>query len=246
MDGNSHMETTKLRDSENFVEIIDGPRVYYGGNQAWFDFTVGKYGACSTVAVANTAAYLAGQYSKYCRLFNCRSSKITKFDFKDHMTRVYQYVKPMKVPWIDKNTPALKVGKGYFGWTFGLWRVSTLVKGFQEFARFHGVELEPWYCTGNGDRESIIRFIKDGLSKNSPVLLLIGCNPKLKNCLIHSPRGKWTHSCSRHWVTITELREDKASGITSVKVSTWGGYSRLDLKDLMTDKGLHRRLVFFT
>lgn len=241
------METTKLRDSENFVEIFDGPSVYYGGSQAWFDFTVGKYGACSTIAVANAAAYMAGQDAKYCPLFNfCGSPKITKFEFKAHMNRVYEYVKPMKIPWIDKNTPALKVGKYYFGWTFGLWRLSTLVKGFQEFAWCRGVKLEPWYCTGNCSRENIIGFIKDGLSKNSPVLLLIGFNPKLKNCVIHSPRGKWIHSCSRHWVTITELREDRTSGKTNVKVSTWGGYSFLDLDDLMADKGLRHRLVFFT
>lgn len=245
------METTKLIDADHFVEIIDGPRVYYGGSQAWFDFTVGKYGGCSTVAVANVAAYLASQDAKYSRLFNCRSSnctawKITKFDFKGHMTEVYQYIKPMKFPGVDKNRPALKVGKDYFGWTFGLWSVSTLAKGFQTFARFRGIKLRLWYCTGKGDRESIIRFIQEGLSQNSPVLLLIGFNSRMKNCLIYSYSGKWTHSCSRHWVTITELREDKVSGKTEVKVSTWGGYSFLDLKDLMGDKGLHRRIVFFT
>ncbi len=240
------METVKLKDADHFVEVIDEPMIYYGGSQAWFNFTVGKHGACSTVAVANAAAYLAGQDRKYCRLYSCGSSKITKSDFQDHMTRVYEYVKPMKFPGVDKNTPALKLGKRYFGWTFGLWRMTTLVKSFQDFARSRDVELKPCYCPGKGDRENIIRFIKEGLSRNSPVLLLIGCNPRMKNCLVHSPGGKWTHSCSRHWVTVTELREDKASGNTALKVSTWGGYSLLDLHDLMADKGLHRRLVFFT
>jgi hypothetical protein len=178
-------------------------------------------------------------------LYNFPINLITKADFAAHMLDVYQYVSPIKVPFVDKNTNPIVIGNFSFGWTFGIWSTKSLAKRFIEFTRSRGVDLEAVYCTGKGDKESIRNFIKEGLITNNPVLLLIGFRPKLANCKIISPQRIWTHHCNRHWVTITELREDQSSEITTIKVSTWGGHSYLSLDDLMTNRRLFRGLVYF-
>jgi hypothetical protein len=238
------MRIIKLADSENFIDIIEGRKHYYGGNQRWFDFTAGKYGGCGTVAAADIAAYMAKYHPGFRKLYNYSIERITKPEFTAHMNEVYKYVTPKKFPFVDRNTPPIKIGKFLFGWSFGIWPLGPFVRGFERFAFSRGIKLKAFLGSGRISKEKAVEFIGEALKKNIPLALLIGLTT-IENCRVISPDGNWNQNLSRHWVTITELREDSITGITSIRVSTWGGYCYLNLNELLSGKNLFGGFVYF-
>lgn len=77
--------------------------------------------------------------------------------------------------------------------------------------------------------------------------MLIGINSKLRNIEVTLPNGNhWIqNSFERHWVTITEIKTDNIAQKTTLKVSTWGGYSYLDLDDYINGEQLYAALLYF-
>lgn len=77
--------------------------------------------------------------------------------------------------------------------------------------------------------------------------MLIGFNDEMKNILVQQPNGySWTQSSfATHWVVITELKVDKIQDSVKVKVSTWGGYSYLDLEDFIDGESVYGCLLYF-
>ncbi len=77
--------------------------------------------------------------------------------------------------------------------------------------------------------------------------MLIGINSKLRNIEVTLPNGNnWIqNSFERHWVTITEIKTDNISQKTVLKVSTWGGYSYIDLDDYVNGEELYAALIYF-
>lgn len=238
------MRIIKLTDSENFLDIIEGRKHYYGGNQKWFDFTVGKYGGCGTVAAADIAAYMARHHPGFRKLYNYGTERITKPEFIAHMNEVYEYVTPKKFPFVDKNTPPIKVGRFSFGWSFGIWPLGAFAKSFESFAFSRDTELKAFLCSSRVSKEKAAYFIGEALEKNIPIALLIGLTT-IKNCRIFSPDGTWNQNLSRHWMTITELREDNITGKTLIRVSTWGGYCYLNFDELLSRKNTFGGFVYF-
>lgn len=176
---------TKLNDREEFIPIKDGAKTYYGGNQEWFDFTVGKYGGCGTVAGANLSAYMS-QQPKYSYLYNRNPFFITKKDFTDHMNEVFEYLPTKKLPFINKNANPFKVGPVEFGWTLGIWPLNSFVSGFEKYGKSKGVDLKAVYANPSRfTKENAIKYIKEGLSKDKPVALLIGLNSQVKGVITY-------------------------------------------------------------
>lgn len=77
--------------------------------------------------------------------------------------------------------------------------------------------------------------------------MLIGFNFDMKNIEVTQPYGNsWVQSSfGTHWVTITEMQVDEIKGKVTLKVSTWGGYSYLDLDSFMDGEWIYECLLYF-
>lgn len=243
------METISLKGEQTFLKIAEGDAIYYGGDQAWYDFTVGIHSGCGTVAAADITAYLAGQIPALRGLYGApgavqgvapgdapvsmqgRSGAseqlpgMTKADFLAHMNEMYRWVKPWKVPFVSRNRPPWK----NFGWGLGVWPPFCFARGVKRYARSRGICLKDRRISSRRSMEELTGFIRESLERDCPVAMLIGRKPRYERELVERPDGfKWmqTHF-SMHWVVITMLTNQ--SETVMVKVSTWGGYSWLDL-----------------
>lgn len=233
------METVSLREEKNFLRIADGNKIFYGGDQAWFDFTVGQHSGCGTVAAANITAYLAGQQMELRNLYHLPD--LQKEHFLTHMMELYDWVKPWKVPFVQRNRPPWKS----FGWGFGVWPPYWFARGVKQFARSRGICMEDRRISSRCSMEELTGFIRDNLERDCPVAMLIGRRPRYERELVERPDGhKWmqTHF-SMHWVVITMLKMREEN--VMVKVSTWGGYSWLDLEAWHRAGGIMPGLVGF-
>lgn len=242
------METVALSGEGMFLRIVDGGEVFYGGDQAWFETTVGRHSGCGTVAAADITAYLAQHHRSLRRLY-CGSeygrafgvSAFQKNDFLTHMRRLYPLVRPWKVPFVSENCPPYKG----FGWGLGIWPPCRLAHGVEHFAGACGIRLKGRSLVSRRSMEDLTAFIADSLVRDCPVAMLIGRRPRYELETVERPDGfKWRQTdFSMHWVVITMLT--KQAGTVMVKVSTWGGYAWLDLEAWHRAGGLIPGLVSF-
>lgn len=262
------METVSLKGEETFLRIADGDGIFCGGDQAWFDTTVGRHSGCGTVAAADITAYLAQQHPGLRRLYNgggdspadgstyvpagsstacaadsleAGSPVLSKEEFLRHMCELYTYVRPWKVPFVSENRPPHR----NFGWGLGIWPPCRFARATERFARSRGIRLRNRRISSRRSMEELTAFIADSLERDCPVAMLIGRKPRYEREIVERPDGfKWmqTHF-SMHWVVITMLT--KRAGKVMVKVSTWGGYSWLDLEAWHRAGGLMPGLVSF-
>ncbi len=230
---NSNVIITQLKDAEQFVPIIDGELLYYGGNQSWFESKVARNGACGTVVGSNIAAYMAKNNENYSDLYAYNADLITKDDFIRHLNEVYKYIKPKKI-----ITPiGIKA--------IGIWPLDYFIKGFESFANSRSVNLKAQRNNKEYTSENVKEYIKEGLKINSPVALMIGFNSKTKDIEVTSPNLISRQKMSWHWVTITAIEENLITNKTTVKVSTWGGYAEIDLNDIIEGEKLYQSAVYF-
>gem|GEM_PF-1747329 len=250
----SDVTVVALLDSEKFVEINDGTKLCYGGEQAWFKDPTGNAGGCATIAAANITAYLASQsyYGKdYSALYSPSSVPhnspftFSKKDFITHMYNVYSFVIPMEIVYIDYIDQS---GKPHFSvaGTIGVWPMSLFVSNVEAYADACGVSLNPVYKNGQFNKENATEYIIDGLGKNIPVAMFIALNDRLNNTEAFYPDGTPSiQNFERHWVTITEIKIDEISGETTLKVSTWGRYAYLSLDDYLAGAWSIDGLMYF-
>lgn len=223
------MGEVRLNRELYFVEIKEGQKIYYGGDQAWFGFTVGECGGCGTVAAANLIAYMDGR-------------SMSKDEFVELMHTMYRYVRPHKIPFVSKNK---KMWHG-FGWTVGVWPSIHLIWGMQRYGKDHGLPLKSMRISCKKPREEQVAFIKRGLEKDCPIAMLIGRNHYLDMVSVVRPDGSgWiqTHM-SHHWVTITQMIQESDEKVM-LKASTWGGWAFLDLDLWLADSRWPQAMVYF-
>lgn len=254
------METVSLRGEGTFLWIADGDEIFCGGDQAWFDTTVGRHSGCGTVAAADITAYLAQRHPELRRLYNgggdgpadapgdgstddlvAGGPVLQKEDFLRHMRELYTWVRPWKVPFVPENRPPHRD----FGWGLGIWPPCRFAHGTERFARSRGIRLRNRRISSRRSMEELTAFIADSLERDCPVAMLIGRKPRYERETVERPDGfKWmqTHF-SMHWVVITMLTNQ--SGKVIVKASTWGGYAWLDLEAWHRSGGLMPGLVSF-
>lgn len=173
-----------LNNSVDFLKIYDGKRPYYGGTQSWFKNSVLRKVGCSIVAAANITAYIAKEMKNKI-LYNY--DDMSKDNFLDHMESVAKFIHP-------------DVKKGVTS-------VSYFDKEVVEFAKDKGVTMQAHMITTEDDFENVRLFVKEGLSKNQPIALLMLENSTLKEF-------DW------HWMTVTKLFENMDKSY--VDFSTWG------------------------
>lgn len=234
------MKTTALTAGKDFLRITGDGGVWYGGDQAWFDFTVGKYGGCGTVAAANITAYLACAHEPLSALYE--TGDLQKNHFCAHMNTLYEWVRPWKIPFVDRNQPA---SRG-FGWTLGVWPMARLMRGVERYARAQGLWIRGRKIGSRRPMGELTEFIRESLRRDCPVAMLIGREPRYEREQVTRPDDVcWmqTHF-SMHWVVVTELTETGKT--VKVKVTTWGGYAWLDLNLWHEAGSLMAGLVSFT
>lgn len=220
-----------IGDAERFVEIWDGDTRYYGGDQDWYDEKLAKDGACGTVAAANITAYMAGRDEKYKRLYGY--DDFSKGNFLAHMNEVYEFLKPFRIPFTEIP--------------LGIWPMGRFEKAVEKFAKAKGVAFNGVRDFSRFTKENVIDYIESGLKKGAPVAMLIGFNNKLDDIEVVQPNGhSWRQSSfATHWVVITELKTDDITGKSIAKVSTWGGYSYLDLDAYLKGEKVYQCLLYF-
>lgn len=225
------MKTTSLENGE-FIEVLDGRYVHYGGNQLWFKPNrVGMLGGCGSVAAANLLAYLARNNDEYKRLYQYDLKNMSKEEFIRHMCEVYDYVTPIKV---YRPIRRLKILGDRIPITLGLPTLSMLASGIKKFAKSRKTDLTLHTMFGSLNTEKAIQFIVEGLRSGSPVLLLICLNRNLKKVSYTDyRRAKKTGNFQRHWVTITAIHENALTKEATIDVSTWGAKATIRLHDAM-------------
>ena len=207
----------------DFLKITDNYATFYGGAQAWFSDKFSVNGGCGVVSAANILAYLAASDEKYARLYPRNS--LSKQDFTAFMEELCGFVKI----------------RNFFGQPLGVWGEKRFEKGVLDYAKSRGVSLS---ATSFKGKTSASDFIKNALSENLPVAMLIGFNSRLKNVRYVYPSGSaLNYSFERHCVTITELSEN--NGNFTVKVSSWGAAAEIDLADFIDVEKVYSALVYF-
>lgn len=228
-----------LKYEENFVPIQDGTSLYYGGDQAWYTTRIRRHSACGTVAATNIAIY-EGLYRffKAGGEFPGQHDKLKQFLLC--MNEMYNYINPLRIPFLSEDTPPFKG----FGWSFGVWPAGRLIRGMKRFAKTAGIFLVS--VTYRKNREAAEHFIETALLKNCPVALLIGTAMGLKDVSVYYPNGSSfiQSDFTRHWVTVTAL-ERRKDGIY-IKVSTWGGYAWLPLAGCFRTTLIKSRMCYFS
>lgn len=233
------MKSAALSAEQDFLRITGENLVCYGGDQAWFPFTVGRHGGCGTVAAANITAYLADRHPSLAGLYE--GSGFDQASFLRHMEAVYRWVRPWRLPLMGDDPPPWR----NFGWTFGVWPIGRLARGTRRFAASRGVVLMDRRIGSRRPLEELLAFIADSLGRDCPVAMLIGRKPAYRWEAVTRPDGSgWLQRhFSLHWVVITKLAERE--GRVMVKVSTWGGFTWLDLRLWQEAGGLLPGLVSF-
>ena len=220
-----------IRDAERFVEIWDGDIRYYGGYQGWYKEKLARDGACGTVAAANITAYMAGRDEKYKQLYGY--DDFSKGNFLAHMNEMYEFLKPFRIPFTEIP--------------LGIWPMGRFEKAVEKFAKEKGTAFNGVRDFSHFTRENVINYIENGLKKDAPVAMLIGFNNRLNDIEVMQPNGhSWIQSSfETHWVVITELKTDDITGKSIAKVSTWGGYSYLDLDAYLKGEKVYQCLLYF-
>lgn len=227
------VRVVKIKDAEKFVGITEGAGnevKYYGGDQGWFKEILAQEGACGTVAAANITAYMS-RNDEFNKLY--AYDDFSKENFMAHMNDMYEFLKPFRIPFT--NVP------------LGIWPMGRFEKAVEEFSRVRGVDFSGVRNTSGFTKENVIDYIESGLKQDAPVAMLIGFNNKLNNIEVVRPNGtSWVQSSFKtHWVVITELTTDEVIGKSTAKVSTWGGYSYLDIDEYLTGENVYECLLYF-
>lgn len=182
-----------LDDSIDFLKVYDGKRSYYGGTQSWFKDNKLRRVGCSIVAAANISAYIA-KTMKNKILYNYED--MSKNNFLEHMESISKFIHP------DEEK--------------GVTSISYFDNEVKRFFENRGVIMKADMITTEDDFENVRYFIKEALSKNKPVALLMLKNNVLKEF-------DW------HWMTVTRIFENGDK--TYLDFSTWGERRIFTLED---------------
>ncbi|MDO5517782.1 MAG: hypothetical protein Q4F66_09515 [Clostridium sp.] len=186
-------DLVSLSNSIDFLKIYDGKRPYYGGTQSWFKNSVLRKAGCSIVAAANITAYIA-KSMKNKILYNYED--MSKDNFLEHMESISKFIHPDEVK--------------------GVTSISYFDNEVIDFSKAKGVDMKAHMITTEDNFENVKYFIKEALSENKPVALLM-----LKNNVLQE--FDW------HWMTVTKLFENMDK--TYVDISTWGERRIFTLED---------------
>mgnify|MGYP004551215047 CR=1 FL=1 len=144
--------------SEKIIEIAEGNRVFYGGNQEWFENDKLKKVGCSIVAASNLIAYKALKNNDD-KLFNFKDR--SKGNFLKLMNSVFEYLVPDEKIGIISSL--------YF------------IDRMESYFKDKGVKVNPKWITTEYKYEEFENFIYREIGEDKPILLMLLKNVKLKD-----------------------------------------------------------------
>lgn len=150
-------DVVALSSHENFINILDGKRHFYGGNQAWFKDEISKKVGCSIVVAADITCYLS-------------KNRAMKGLYKYEDVNIDNYILHM-----EEISKYLKVNE-----SFGVISTIYFINKIEEFAADKGIELKSSWISLISKYDNIVEFIKRALIKDIPVAMLMYKNPRLK------------------------------------------------------------------
>ena len=217
--GHETVELSGYYGEEYFVPIWDGKTLYYGGDQAWYSDEWKQYRGCAPVAVANVLAYLAINHYKYRKLY--KYGRYYNSKFSHSFLKKSEFVKHMDETW-NYVTPGVA----------GFWEMPFFVRGIIDMAKDRGVTITAHYASTKynwrtyvATFDKVVQYVKNGLKKNSPVVLMMWFNdsiPEFQN----------------HWMTITKIDDNRSSdgsGFVSVRISTWSSSTNRPVQWIIND-----------
>ncbi|GAB6107320.1 hypothetical protein [Fusibacter bizertensis] len=208
----STIDSAYLSNYSNFVPVGG---VYYGGNQWWLDDNPPGYmsefwaaRSCGPTAVANAAYHMSKNKPGMNNLYSM--SGISQNEFRTFMNTVYGYV-----------TPGI----------FGITTISSIADKFEAYASSRNVTLSRVISSTSWNISNISYYIKQGLSINSPVLMITWNTPNSE--------------IDFHWVTITGYYYNTLSNDRTVTVANNGVKQIHDLQAWYDDGSFYQGLIYF-
>lgn len=203
------VEEVSLTNEESFVNINN---IYYGGFQKWLytEKVKSKFWAdrsCGITAASNIIIHMSMYKPRLRSLYPY--SSLSKENFIRLMKEIFYYIKPTII---------------------GVPTTRKMEKGLKSFAKSKEIILESRSLIMSKDIDTTIKFIKQGLKMNSPVLM-VTWNSKISNL-------------KYHWVTITGYIKD-IDEQNYIITSNWGEKELFSLDNLIKDNSLYRGLVYF-
>lgn len=108
-----------------------------------------------------------------------------------------------------------------------------------------GISLEAVWSSEEFDKDDVTKYIREGLSSDSPVAMLYGfSNQKVK---LHHPNPDLPEDqvYDKHWVTITQMTINESTGKVRLKTSSWGGYAEVYLDDFLENEKVYQGVLYF-
>ncbi len=239
-----------------FIKVRRANRLYYGGNQAWFDKEIARDSACGTVAAANIWAYLFVGKNKSTSL-NKDSDDFGKTiynldEYKGFMDEVYKHLYPINISYSRGGFDLFYKFMKIFhldNISLGIPTITRFSRGFKNFVNSLGMEVEavvyPRSFLSGWTKLGAVDFISRALEEDKPVALLNTFNKGLKGLEYEAVSGeKRRGNFDRHWIVITGMLVDESSEKVYLYASSWGEKVRIDL-DAVLRGGLFKRMIYF-
>lgn len=203
------LEKVYLKGYNDFVKIDN---IHYGGYQGWLskEGHISKFWsnrACGLISATNIFYYM-GAYHK--GSISPKKINISKENFIDFALYLYKFIKPR---------------------IYGIPTIPIMIKGMNNYAKTMGIELTPFLLINPLTKSETIEYIKDGLRKNYPIMMLTW-NTNQRNL-------------KYHWVTITGYYKDIEEK-NYILTSNWAKKENFSLDEWFDDKSLYKGLVYFT
>lgn len=174
------------------IEIRDGNRIFYGGNQMWFEKKCNQDVGCGVIACTNTLLHMDSAMRSILHI-----SKLNYMSLAEKMARKYFWV----IPFFGINGWSLSIGMNR----------AMKSKGYRGCAR--------WGCLPQNVDKNIDRMLSQGLPVTMSIGASFPYIMSGAKLTFYTKNGnKYVPSCetNAHYVSVTENTDDW------YKISSWG------------------------
>lgn len=233
---------------------------FFGGNQAWFQRRVAQLAGCGDVAAADCFATIAATRPRWALKLGLRHDKDGRIPYgvwMKFMDGVYDVMGSQQVPFlanqVNRQHSLAKTMKASgsetvrqkgeelekrrftnFPAAFGN-SVLTYVLGVRRYAAMIHEEVDFFTkSTLFAGREDALLFIREGLAKGVPVVLLTSLNRHELHTYGQDLSGEATVGKNKepHFMAITAVRQRPSDGETELVISNYGKVVGIPLENL--------------
>ncbi len=213
-----------LTGEKDFVAIREGEKVYYGGNQEWYDTKLARSAGCGAIAASNILAYMAAKNPRLRALYPYGDWE--KRNYLHFMNRLYGYLRPWR----------------FFHIPLGLWHPFLLSGGILAYGRERGIALLARIYKGPWRAAELSAYIEEALEKDLPLALMVAFSGKKMKVI--SAQGQHLQGAfAFHWVTVCGLEQEREG--QRLWVSSWGGRYSFLLQDYLRSFPFYGAVLYF-